>query len=119
MSAGKKEEFTLFLFSIAHIVTILSVITFNFPGAATSIQTQQPTWIANTGQTGQTGQVIAGGQPQVIAQTGQAGQPVIMGQVVQAAGQAAPLLIQQPQVGLLDEYSCILHLNLGLKDTED
>ena len=53
----------------------------------------------------------------MIAQTGQAGQPVIMGQVVQAAGQAAPLLIQQPQVGLLEEYSCILHLNLELKHT--
>ena len=53
----------------------------------------------------------------MIAQTGQAGQPVIMGQVVQAAGQAAPLLIQQPQVGVLGEYSCILHLNLELKHT--
>ena len=61
--------------------------------------------------------MIAGGQPQVIAQTGQAGQPVIMGQVVQAAGQAAPLLIQQPQVGLLEKCSCILHLNLELIHT--
>ena len=43
------------------------------------------------------------GQPQWI--TGQAGQPVIMGQVVQsvpaAAGQSAPLLIQQPQTNMM------------------